>query len=88
MIEQKHALPTDNIPLHIQFNINLQTYAQIYIFFCQRAQVVNGLYEPNDEECLNPWRDENEDEELARAVQGAAITEGVKKEEEETKAIE
>lgn len=57
-------------------------------FFCQRAQVVNGLYEPNDEECLNPWRDENEDEELARAIQSAAITEGEKKEGEETKAIE
>lgn len=71
----------------ININFFKNPYAHICLF-CQRAQVVNGLYEPTDEECLNPWRDENEDEELARAVQGAAITEGEKKEGEETKAIE
>ncbi|XP_026317862.1 nucleosome assembly protein 1-like 1 isoform X2 [Hyposmocoma kahamanoa] len=64
-------------------------YEKLYKpLFEKRAQVVNGLYEPTDEECLNPWRDENEDEELARAVQSAAITEGEKKEGEETKAVE
>lgn len=83
--------------MHYQLTINTSThnehlyenlYAQIDVIFCQRAEVVNGLYEPTDEECLNPWRDDNEDEELARAVQGAAITEGEKKEGEETKPTE
>ena len=62
------------------------------LFCSQRAQVVNGLYEPTDEECQNPWCDETEEAELARAVQGAAITEGEKKDEkkegEETKPAE
>lgn len=47
---------------------------------------MNGAYEPNDEECLNPWRDENEEEELAKAVESAAITDG--KKEEEPKPVE
>ena len=53
-----------------------------YISFFQRALIVNGGYEPTDDECQNPWRDDTEEEELARAVQSAAITEGDKKEEE------
>ncbi|XP_026736188.1 nucleosome assembly protein 1-like 1 isoform X2 [Trichoplusia ni] len=52
-------------------------YEKLYKpLFEKRAHIVNGGYEPNDEECLNPWRDETEEEELARAVQGAAITDG------------
>lgn len=47
---------------------------------------MNGTYEPNDDECLNPWRDDTEEEELARAVQNAAITEGEEKKDD--KAIE
>ncbi|XP_069362347.1 nucleosome assembly protein 1-like 1 isoform X3 [Maniola hyperantus] len=47
----------------------------------KRAQIVTGAYEPTDEECLNPWRDETEEEELARAVQNAAIAEGDDKKE-------
>ncbi|XP_026751725.2 nucleosome assembly protein 1-like 1 isoform X1 [Galleria mellonella] len=66
-------------------------YEKLYKpLFEKRAQIVSGSYEPTDEECLNPWRDENEEEELARAVQGAAITDGTEKKpaEEEVKAIE
>lgn len=52
-------------------------YEKLYKpLFEKRAQIVTGDYEPTDEECLNPWRDENEEEELARAVQNAAITDG------------
>ncbi|KAL0829907.1 hypothetical protein ABMA28_003384 [Loxostege sticticalis] len=52
-------------------------YEKLYKpLFEKRAQIVSGDYEPADEECLNPWRDESEEEELARAVQGAAITDG------------
>ncbi|XP_072945546.1 nucleosome assembly protein 1-like 1 isoform X2 [Epargyreus clarus] len=64
-------------------------YEKLYKpLFEKRAQIVNGAYEPTDEECVNPWRDENEEEELARAVQGAAITDGDDKVKEEPKAIE
>ncbi|XP_063831890.1 nucleosome assembly protein 1-like 1 isoform X1 [Ostrinia nubilalis] len=52
-------------------------YEKLYKpLFEKRAQIVSGDYEPNDDECLNPWRDESEEEELARAVQNAAITDG------------
>ncbi|XP_075982358.1 nucleosome assembly protein 1-like 1 isoform X3 [Anticarsia gemmatalis] len=52
-------------------------YEKLYKpLFEKRAQIVNGGYEPNDDECQNPWRDETEEEELARAVQSAAITDG------------
>ncbi|XP_030025312.1 nucleosome assembly protein 1-like 1 isoform X3 [Manduca sexta] len=52
-------------------------YEKLYKpLFDKRAQIVNGIYEPTDEECVNPWRDENEEDELARAVQSAAITDG------------
>ncbi|XP_050355641.1 nucleosome assembly protein 1-like 1-B isoform X2 [Nymphalis io] len=50
--------------------------------FEKRAQIVNGSYEPTDEECLNPWRDETEEEELARSVQNAAIADSDEKKEE------
>ena len=59
-----------------------------FIFLSQRALVVNGGYEPNDEECLNPWRDENEEDELARAVQSAAITDGTEEKKPEEKPAE
>lgn len=49
---------------------------------------MNGGYEPNDEECLNPWRDETEEEELARAVQSAAITDGGEEKKAEEKPQE
>lgn len=49
---------------------------------------MNGGYEPTDEECLNPWRDENEEEELARAVQSAAITDGSEEKKPEDKPAE
>lgn len=49
---------------------------------------MNGGYEPTDEECLNPWRDENEEEELARAVQSAAITDGSEEKKPEEKPAE
>lgn len=88
MIDQKHALPTDDSTTLTILKQNKISILKLILYFSQRAQIVNGLYEPNDEECLNPWRDENDDEELAKAVQGAAITEGEKKEGEETKAIE
>lgn len=48
----------------------------------QRAQIVNGAYEPTDNECLNPWRDETEEEELARSVQNTAIADSDEKKEE------
>ncbi|CAG9782540.1 unnamed protein product [Diatraea saccharalis] len=52
-------------------------YEKLYKpLFEKRAQIVGGDYEPTDDECQNPWRDETEEEELARAVQGAAITDG------------
>ncbi|XP_041968987.1 nucleosome assembly protein 1-like 1 isoform X2 [Aricia agestis] len=52
-------------------------YEKLYKpLFEKRAQIVNGVYEPKDEECQNPWRDEAEEEELAQAVQKAAITDG------------
>ncbi|KOB77114.1 Nucleosome assembly protein isoform 1 [Operophtera brumata] len=44
-----------------------------------RSQIVNGSYEPTEEECQNPWRDETEEEDLAKAVANAAITEGENK---------
>uniref|UniRef100_A0A1E1W5B4 Nucleosome assembly protein 1-like 1 n=1 Tax=Pectinophora gossypiella TaxID=13191 RepID=A0A1E1W5B4_PECGO len=64
-------------------------YEKLYKpLFEKRQEIVNGAYEPTDEECTNPWRDD-EEEELARAVQGAAITDGEKpKEGEETKPAE
>lgn len=50
---------------------------------------MNGHYEPTDEECQNPWRDDSEEEELARAVQNASLTEGEdKKEGNENKPAE
>ncbi|XP_063537900.1 nucleosome assembly protein 1-like 1 isoform X1 [Cydia strobilella] len=59
-------------------------YEKLYKpLFEKRAQIVNGTYEPNDNECLNPWRDETEEEELARAVQQAALTDGEEKKEGE-----
>ncbi|KAJ8728685.1 hypothetical protein PYW07_006381 [Mythimna separata] len=64
-------------------------YEKLYKpLFEKRASVVNGAYEPNDEECLNPWRDENEEEELARAVQSAAITDGTDEKKPEEKPAE
>ncbi|XP_061717285.1 nucleosome assembly protein 1-like 1 isoform X2 [Cydia pomonella] len=65
-------------------------YEKLYKpLFEKRAQIVNGTYEPTDNECLNPWRDETEEEELARAVQQAALTDGEeKKEGEEVKPAE
>ncbi|KAJ8720926.1 hypothetical protein PYW08_006391 [Mythimna loreyi] len=64
-------------------------YEKLYKpLFEKRASVVNGGYEPNDEECLNPWRDENEEEELARAVQSAAITDGTDEKKPEEKPAE
>ncbi|KAJ2941181.1 hypothetical protein O0L34_g10412 [Tuta absoluta] len=63
-------------------------YEKLYKpLFEKRAQIVNGEYEPTDEECQNPWRDE-EEEELAKAVQNAAITDGDKKEGEDVKPAE
>ncbi|KAG7304816.1 hypothetical protein JYU34_010184 [Plutella xylostella] len=56
--------------------------------FEKRAQIVNGAYEPTDAECVNPWRDENEEEELARAVQGAAITDGDDKDKKDEPAMD
>ncbi|KAI5639824.1 nucleosome assembly protein (NAP) domain-containing protein [Phthorimaea operculella] len=57
-------------------------YEKLYKpLFEKRAQIVNGEYEPTDEECQNPWRDE-EEEELAKAVANAAITDGDKKDED------
>ncbi|GBP42503.1 Nucleosome assembly protein 1-like 4 [Eumeta japonica] len=35
---------------------------------------LSGDYEPKDEECVNPWRDDSEEEELARGVRSAAIS--------------
>lgn len=62
-------------------------YEKLYKpLFEKRAYIVNGGYEPTDDECQNPWRDDAEEEELARAVQNAAITEGDK--EEENKLVE
>ncbi|XP_063384707.1 nucleosome assembly protein 1-like 1 [Cydia fagiglandana] len=59
-------------------------YEKLYKpLFEKRAQIVNGTYEPTDNECLNPWRDETEEEELARAVQQAALTDGEEKKEGE-----
>lgn len=34
---------------------------------------MNGTYEPTDEESVNPWRDDTEEEALARAVQATKI---------------
>ncbi|KOB65248.1 Nucleosome assembly protein [Operophtera brumata] len=48
-------------------------------FYSERSQIVNGSYEPTEEECQNPWRDETEEEDLAKAVANAAITEGENK---------
>ncbi|XP_053616237.1 nucleosome assembly protein 1-like 1-A isoform X2 [Plodia interpunctella] len=64
-------------------------YEKLYKpLFEKRAQIVAGGYEPTDDECLNPWRDENEEEELARAVQSTAITDGSEKKEGEEKPAE
>ncbi|XP_013141297.1 PREDICTED: nucleosome assembly protein 1-like 1 isoform X1 [Papilio polytes] len=65
-------------------------YEKLYKpLFEKRAQIVNGHYEPTDEECQNPWRDDSEEEELARAVQNASLTEGEdKKEGNENKPAE
>ncbi|CAH0397105.1 unnamed protein product [Chilo suppressalis] len=68
-------------------------YEKLYKpLFEKRAKIVGGEYEPTDEECLNPWREENEEEELARAVEGAAITDGTddkaKQPAEEAKPVE
>ncbi|XP_060806366.1 nucleosome assembly protein 1-like 1 isoform X2 [Amyelois transitella] len=64
-------------------------YEKLYKpLFEKRAQIVSGAYEPTDEECLNPWREETEEDELARAVQGAAITDGAEKKEGEEKTNE
>ncbi|CAH2087890.1 unnamed protein product [Euphydryas editha] len=58
-------------------------YEKLYKpLFEKRAQIVNGSYEPTDDECLNPWRDETEEEELARSVQNAAIADSDEKKEE------
>ncbi|XP_068622947.1 nucleosome assembly protein 1-like 1-B isoform X2 [Battus philenor] len=82
--------------------VEAKFYSEVHVLECKyeklykpifekRAQIVNGLYEPTDDECLNPWRDDSEEEELARAVQNAAITEGedkTGKEGDETKPAE
>ncbi|VVD00339.1 unnamed protein product [Leptidea sinapis] len=50
-------------------------YAKLYKpIFEKRAEIVNGHYEPTDAECHTPWHDDTEEEELAKAVQNAAIT--------------
>nr|XP_021207483.1 nucleosome assembly protein isoform X2 [Bombyx mori] len=78
-------------------DIEAKFYSEVHALECKyeklykplyekRALIVNGTYEPNDDECLNPWRDDTEEEELARAVQNAAITEGEEKKDD--KAIE
>ncbi|KAL4713466.1 hypothetical protein ACJJTC_010451 [Scirpophaga incertulas] len=54
-------------------------YEKLYKpLFEKRAQIVSGEYEPTDEECVNAWRDEMVDEELARMVQNTSVTEGDK----------
>ncbi|CAB3232187.1 unnamed protein product [Arctia plantaginis] len=64
-------------------------YEKLYKpLFEKRAQIVNGGYEPTDEESVNPWRDETEEEELARAVQNAAIVEGTEEKKPEEKPQE
>ncbi|XP_045504844.1 nucleosome assembly protein 1-like 1 isoform X2 [Colias croceus] len=60
-------------------------YAKLYEpLFEKRAQVVNGTYEPTEEECHIPWHDDLE-ENLAEAVQSTGLTD---KETPEIKAKE
>ncbi|CAF4761605.1 unnamed protein product [Pieris macdunnoughi] len=57
-------------------------YAKMYQpLFDKRAQVVVGTHEPTDEECNTPWHDDTKEEELAKAVQNAAIEDKDKSEE-------
>lgn len=34
---------------------------------------MNAVYEPTDAECVNPWRDDTDEEELVRAVRDANL---------------
>ncbi|CAH2055731.1 unnamed protein product, partial [Iphiclides podalirius] len=80
-IRALRSLQKDFVDIEAKFYSEVHTleckYEKLYKpLFEKRAQIVNGLYEPTDDECLNPWRDDSEEEELARAVQNAAITDG------------